>query len=82
MSYFSRYKTTHGFMHSLAFQPASALDDGLGDDIRAEKAEQGIILEDTPDADSLQSFWSTAVEEARKDPSWNFSNDDDNAPLY
>lgn len=82
MAYFTRYKNSYGFMHTLAFDPVNALDDGLGDDITQEKHEQGITLEDMPDAAALQDFWSTAVEDARKDPSWNFTNDEDNAPLY
>lgn len=82
MSYFSRYKTSHGFMHTLTFEPVPVLEDGLGDDIKAERQEQGITLEETADAEELQNFWSRAVDEARKDPKWNFTGDDDNAPLY
>lgn len=80
--YYSRYKLPHGFMHDLTFDPVQVLDDGLGDDIQAEKQEQGITLEEIPNANELQDFWATAVEEARKDPSWNFTSDEDNDPLY
>lgn len=82
MAYFSRYKISQGFFHHLAFEPVLDLEDGLSDEIEAEKAEQGITLEETADADGLESFWATAVADARKDPKWNFSNDEDNAPLF
>lgn len=82
MAYFSRYNTTHSFLHTLAFEPAQDLNDGLADDIASEREEQGITLEETADADALQEFWSTAVEDARKDPKWNFSGEEENEPLY
>lgn len=82
MSYFTRYKNSRGLMHTLAFVPASELGDGLGDDIQAEQQEQGIALEEAQDARELDSFWSAALEDARKDPDWTFSNNEDNAPLF
>jgi hypothetical protein len=83
MAYFTRYEHSHGLLHrSLAFEPVDVLADGLEDDIRSEQQEQGIMLEDAQDASNLSSFWETALNDARKDPNWNFTNDEDNAPLF
>lgn len=82
MAYFSRYKEHSGFLHTLSFEAEKVTDDGLMDDIAAERAQEGIVLEETADPGELQNFWSKAVEDARKDPQWNFTNDEDNEPLY
>ncbi len=80
MSYFSRYSAGHA--HGLAFEPINELADGLGDEIQAERQEAAISLEEAPNADELVNFWETAVEEARQDPEWSFSDDEDNTPMF
>ncbi len=81
MSYFSGYTNAH-HSHRLAFEPVNELADGLGDEIQAERQEAAISLEETPDADALVNFWNNAVTEARHDPEWSFSDDEDNTPMF
>lgn len=61
--------------HRIQFQKPNPLDDGLGDDIAAEKRETGISLKED-DGRELTDFWNNVSEDLKKDPDWfNFDNE-------
>lgn len=52
------------FSHHVKFDPVDPLDDGLKEEIEAEKKEpDAIVLEDTLDEGSLDSYLTQVVEE-------------------
>lgn len=52
------------FLHHMKFDPVDPLDDGLKEEIEAEKKEpDAIVLEDTIDESSLDSYLNQVVEE-------------------
>ena len=55
--------------HHVQFKQPDPLDDGLADDIAAEKREAGIILSDE-DWQSLTDFWEGVSQNLKKDPNW------------
>ena len=65
------------FHHDVHFSNQDPLDDGLGDDISAERNEADAFgtLEDIS-SDELVKHWSTIVKDIEKDPDWfTFDND-------
>jgi hypothetical protein len=63
------------FFHHVEFNRPDPLDDGLADDIAAEKRESGIDLKDE-DGRELTDFWQNVSENLKNDPDWfNFDNE-------
>lgn len=66
------------FSHpSLSFQPVDPFADGLGDDIAAERNEEGHFeLYEQLDG-RLADDWETILVDARHDPGFSFVHDDE-----
>lgn len=65
------------FHRILTFQPVDPLADGLGDDIAAERAEDGHFdLHEQLDG-RLADDWEQILTDARHDPGFSFVHDDE-----
>lgn len=66
------------FNHTnLAFAPVDPMADGLGDDIQAERTEEGHFeLQEQLDG-RLADEWEEILTDARTDPSFSFVSEDE-----
>lgn len=67
------------FHHTPSFSEPDPLGNGLAEEIAAEQAEpDAIVLQETPDGQSLSEQWQHVVEEVEQDPDWfSFAEDDE-----
>lgn len=60
----------------VAFSSKDPLDDGLRDEISAERREADAFTLDDMSGEELTEHWNTIVKDIEKDPSWfTFSED-------
>jgi hypothetical protein len=59
------------FHRTISFTKADPLDDGLREEIEAEKMEpEAITLEDGVDEGQLEAYWQSVEKDIEKDPEW------------
>lgn len=69
------------FGHHIQFTSINPFDDGLLEEIAAERNEkEAITLEERPDQDELETYWKRVTDDITGDPTWfSFSEDDEAA---
>lgn len=68
----------HFGTHHIQFTTSNPFDDGLLEEIAAERdASDVITLEDHPDEDALEAYWDNVEDDIHEDPEWfNFAEDE------
>lgn len=57
--------------HHVSFKKIDPLDNGLAEEIAAERQEsEAIVLDETIDEGELSEYWQTVEKDIEKDPEW------------